>query len=129
MRILYTGKWLIETVISDIWFIKCGCELHCDTVIRLVNAVIRVFVCFSKRKIFTPKLTLLTEDEYHREGLEETKKALHDLRGYCSSPECNQWKTVLTLKDPCRLRQNKRCTRTLLVHVSQFTWQENKILS
>lgn len=69
--------------------------------------------------MFTPTLTLLTEDEYHRQGLEETKKALDDLRGYCSSPDCNQWKTVLSLKDPCRLRQNKRCMRTQLELISQ----------
>lgn len=45
---------------------------------------------------------LLTEDEYHKEGLKETRKALQDLQDYCSSPECSPWKTVLKLKDPLR---------------------------
>lgn len=49
-----------------------------------------------------PKHKLLTEDEYHQQGVMETERALDDLRGYCSSPDCNQWKTVLKLKDPLR---------------------------
>jgi len=51
---------------------------------------------------FPYKPRLLTEEEYHQQGAIETEKALDELRGYCSSPECNQWKTVLKLKDPLR---------------------------
>ncbi|KAJ1520619.1 hypothetical protein ONE63_003728 [Megalurothrips usitatus] len=51
---------------------------------------------------FPPKVQLLSEDEYYEQSARETKKALDDLRGYCSSPDCNQWKTVLRLKDPVR---------------------------
>ncbi|KAL1140876.1 hypothetical protein AAG570_000804 [Ranatra chinensis] len=51
---------------------------------------------------YKPKVKLLTEDEYYHQGVVETKKALEELRGYCSSPECNQWKTVLKLKNPQR---------------------------
>ncbi|KAJ9598587.1 hypothetical protein L9F63_010716 [Diploptera punctata] len=54
-----------------------------------------------KRK-FPPKTKLLTEDEYHEQGVKETAKALQELRGYCSSPDCNAWKTVLKLKEPVR---------------------------
>ncbi|KAK3928827.1 Nuclear envelope integral membrane protein 1 [Frankliniella fusca] len=51
---------------------------------------------------FPPKPKLLSEDQYYEQGVRETQKALDDLRGYCSSPDCNQWKTVLRLKDPVR---------------------------
>ncbi|CAG9828959.1 unnamed protein product [Diabrotica balteata] len=51
-----------------------------------------------KRK-FPPKRKLLTNDEYYHQGVVETAKALESLRDYCSSPDCNQWKTVLKLKD------------------------------
>ncbi|XP_028149433.2 nuclear envelope integral membrane protein 1 [Diabrotica virgifera virgifera] len=51
-----------------------------------------------KRK-FPPKKKLLTNDEYYHQGVVETEKALKSLRDYCSSPDCNQWKTVLKLKD------------------------------
>lgn len=51
-----------------------------------------------KRK-FPPKVKFISNDEYYRQGVLETSKALDQLRGYCSSPNCNQWKTVLQLKD------------------------------
>lgn len=53
--------------------------------------------------MFPIKRKLLTEDEYRKEGIRETNKALHELKEYCSSPNCNPWKTVLRLKDPIRL--------------------------
>ncbi|CAH0553365.1 unnamed protein product [Brassicogethes aeneus] len=46
---------------------------------------------------FPPKVKLLTNDEYYEEGVKETKKALEELRNFCSSPECNQWKMALKL--------------------------------
>ncbi|XP_046739234.1 nuclear envelope integral membrane protein 1 isoform X1 [Diprion similis] len=54
------------------------------------------------RARFPKRRKLLTEDEYHEEGVRETEVALSSLREFCSSPECNQWKTVLRLKDPIR---------------------------
>lgn len=53
--------------------------------------------------MFRPKVKLLTRKEYIDQGRVETKKALEELRGYCSSPECKPWKTVLKLKNPTRL--------------------------
>jgi hypothetical protein len=47
-------------------------------------------------------MKLLTEEEYYEQGVRETAKALNELRGYCSSPDCNTWKTVLKLKEPVR---------------------------
>lgn len=34
--------------------------------------------------------------------MKETSKALKELRDYCSSPKCNQWKTVLRLENAKR---------------------------
>jgi hypothetical protein len=53
--------------------------------------------------VFPERRKLLDEDQYRLEGIRQTKKALKELQKYCSSPECNPWKTVLTLKDPIRL--------------------------
>lgn len=53
-------------------------------------------------RLFPPKVKLLTELEFIEQGHVETKKALEDLRKYCSSPDCNVWKTVTRLKDPIR---------------------------
>lgn len=41
----------------------------------------------------------LTNDEYYEQGARETAKALEELRQFCSSPQCNQWKTALKIKD------------------------------
>ncbi|XP_055681813.1 uncharacterized protein LOC129789190 [Lutzomyia longipalpis] len=54
------------------------------------------------RRKFPPKRRLLTSEEFYEEGVRETTRALEELRQYCSSPECRQWRTVLRLKDPSR---------------------------
>lgn len=51
-----------------------------------------------KRK-FPPKIRLLNNDEYYEQGVRHTARALDELRTYCSSPNCNQWKTALSLSD------------------------------
>lgn len=56
-----------------------------------------------RKNIFPEKRKLLSEDQYREEGIRQTKKALKELQTYCSSPECNPWKTLLKLKDPIRL--------------------------
>ncbi|CAG9857286.1 unnamed protein product [Phyllotreta striolata] len=48
---------------------------------------------------FPPKVKFLSNEEYYQQGVRETAKALDELRTYCSSPDCNQWKTALKLKD------------------------------
>ncbi|XP_070824947.1 nuclear envelope integral membrane protein 1 [Chaetodon trifascialis] len=45
---------------------------------------------------------LLTEEEYQKEGEEETKRALEELRKYCNSPEFSPWKAVSRLQSPKR---------------------------
>lgn len=45
---------------------------------------------------------LLTEEEYLRQGEEETRRALEELRNYCNSPEFNPWKAVSRLQSPKR---------------------------
>ncbi|CAJ1084588.1 nuclear envelope integral membrane protein 1 [Xyrichtys novacula] len=45
---------------------------------------------------------LLTEEEYQKQGEEETRRALDELRKYCNSPECSPWKAVSRLQSPKR---------------------------
>ncbi|XP_014235006.1 nuclear envelope integral membrane protein 1 isoform X1 [Trichogramma pretiosum] len=54
------------------------------------------------KQMFPERRRLLTDDEYRKEAVIETKKALDGLQQFCHSPQCNPWKTVLTLKDPIR---------------------------
>jgi Uncharacterized conserved protein (DUF2215). len=55
-----------------------------------------------RKRHFPPQAKLLTEAEYYEQGVKETAMALEELREYCSSPDCNAWKTVLKLKEPLR---------------------------
>lgn len=52
--------------------------------------------------MFPERRKLLTDDEFRKQSIRETNKALGTLKAYCSSPESNPWKTVLRLKDPIR---------------------------
>lgn len=45
---------------------------------------------------------LLTEEEYQKQGEEETRHALEELRKYCNSPEFSPWKAVSRLQSPKR---------------------------
>lgn len=45
---------------------------------------------------------LLTEEEYQKEGEEETRRALDELRKHCNSPEFSPWKAVSRLQSPKR---------------------------
>ncbi|KAM9751334.1 nuclear envelope integral membrane protein 1 [Menidia menidia] len=45
---------------------------------------------------------LLTEEEYQKQGEEETRRALEELRKYCHSPEFSPWKAVSRLQSPKR---------------------------
>lgn len=57
---------------------------------------------YFRYKLFKPKVRLLTEEEYQKQGYEETKKALEELRKFCQSPECKPWKVISKLKSPDR---------------------------
>ncbi|CAH1774196.1 unnamed protein product [Owenia fusiformis] len=54
------------------------------------------------RRRFPPKIRLLSEAEYIRQGDKETRKALEELKEYCRSPQCDAWKTISRLGTPQR---------------------------
>ncbi|CAG0921157.1 unnamed protein product [Notodromas monacha] len=54
---------------------------------------------------FRPAPRYLTEQEYIEQGYIETRRELDELRKFCSSPQCNAWKTVNRLKDPKRFAE------------------------
>ncbi|XP_011304185.1 transmembrane protein 194A isoform X2 [Fopius arisanus] len=103
------------------WFLQ-GCGLlmiyfssHFHEASIAICILIIVFynfpiVAFRKGRIywnsmFPERPRLLTEDEYRQQGIKETRKALGELKEFCSSPECSPWKTVLRLKDPIRFAE------------------------
>lgn len=50
----------------------------------------------SKKKRF------ISVAEFEQQGRIETEKALEELKRFCGSPECNQWRTITRLKHPGR---------------------------
>lgn len=59
-------------------------------------------MCVFRRRWRPVRPRLLTEEEYIRQGQEETRKALEELRAFCHSPQCNAWKTLSRLENPQR---------------------------
>ncbi|KYN23281.1 PREDICTED: nuclear envelope integral membrane protein 1 isoform X2 [Trachymyrmex cornetzi] len=74
----------------------------CIVVILFYNFPKAAFGRAKRQHVFPEKRKLINEDQYRQEGIRQTRKALKGLQNYCSSPECNPWKTVLKLKDPIR---------------------------
>lgn len=48
------------------------------------------------------KRHFISAAEFEEQGRIETEKALEELKRFCGSPECNQWKTITRLKHPSR---------------------------
>ncbi|CAH1407213.1 unnamed protein product [Nezara viridula] len=102
-------KWLMQAVGLGLIFMSSDFKeatLAFDMLLLVCYVLpFQSFLRFSKKcfRWYRPKpRPLLSEDEFHHQGVIETEKALEELRGYCSSPECNQWKTVLKLRNPMR---------------------------
>ncbi|CAN9515465.1 unnamed protein product [Ophioblennius macclurei] len=68
--------------------------------VRLAFAVYRKMRQYVRWK--PEPFRLLTEEEYQRQGEEETRRALEELRKLCHSPEFSPWKAVSRLQSPKR---------------------------
>ncbi|XP_071444868.1 nuclear envelope integral membrane protein-like isoform X2 [Hetaerina americana] len=101
-------KWSLQATSLGLIFFSTDFQEAAISVIivmlSLYNFPSFVVVAAKKywRKVFPPRVKLMTESEFVQEGVKETKKALGELKKHCSSPNCNTWKTVLKLKDPVR---------------------------
>lgn len=67
-----------------------------------VKAVARTAII---KTFFRPEHKLLSEDEYHTQGVVETQRALEQLKDYCRSPESKPWSTVSRLQSPRRFAE------------------------
>lgn len=106
------SKNLIQWGLQFIALIMIFCSSNFQEATIGINILSLIIYYFPKEIIirgksiwlrrFPPKPKLLTSEEYYEQGVRETGKALDELKSYCSSPECKQWKTMLTLKNPQR---------------------------
>ncbi|XP_030643489.1 nuclear envelope integral membrane protein 2 [Chanos chanos] len=67
---------------------------------RQIVWMLRSFLALFHRR--SPKVRLLTEEEYREQGEIHTKASLEELREYCSKPGFPAWDTVLKLSKPQR---------------------------
>ncbi|GAB6019150.1 hypothetical protein CHUAL_000769 [Chamberlinius hualienensis] len=101
-------KWLLQAIGLLFIFLSTDWREVSTSIILVIVSVdkfpakwkakIRTYV----RRRFPTKIKLLTEDEYHNQGVDETKKALLELREFCNSPKCESWKIMRKLKSPMR---------------------------
>ncbi|XP_061701887.1 nuclear envelope integral membrane protein 1 isoform X3 [Syngnathoides biaculeatus] len=75
------------------------------------------------------KRRLLTEEEYRKQGEEETLRALDDLRKFCNSRECSPWKAVSRLQSPKRFADFIEGSSHLManevsVHAQEYGWKD-----
>ncbi|XP_077425859.1 nuclear envelope integral membrane protein 1 [Vanacampus margaritifer] len=75
------------------------------------------------------KRRLLTEEEYRKQGEEETVHALDELRKFCNSRECSPWKAVSKLKSPKRFADFIEGSSHLManevsVHAQEYGWKD-----
>ena len=73
---------------------------------RSINRLLTSYLQVQYRKrLFKPKVKLLSEAEYLDQSRVETARALQNLRDYCQSPKCNAWRTVSSLTSPSRFAE------------------------
>ncbi|XP_075055510.1 nuclear envelope integral membrane protein 1 [Mixophyes fleayi] len=75
------------------------CTKQIEYPVQWIHHLYRTIV-ISKGKPTPPRL--LSEEEYRKQGEEETRKALEQLRDYCSSPDFQAWKVISRIQSPKR---------------------------
>lgn len=98
-------KWSLQGVALILVWLSTDLKEAAAVIALLLLTVYYTPKCsMGSWKLFrgSKKRRLLTMDEFERQGEIETTKALEELKRFCSSPECNQWKTISRLKNPGR---------------------------
>lgn len=91
--ILYTSSWHTSA---------CVCALVITFIAYHFPMRVLIFVQRFYRRRFPKKRRFLTQAEYHKQTVNETARALSDLRYYVNSGNCSQWHIVSALRDPLR---------------------------
>ncbi|XP_044143360.1 nuclear envelope integral membrane protein 1 isoform X2 [Bufo gargarizans] len=85
--------------VALVMIVVAFCTKQIEYPVRWVHSLYRIIVK-SRMKPEPPRL--LTEEEFRKQGEEETKKALEDMREYCSSPDFQAWKVISRIQSPKR---------------------------
>ncbi|XP_056418488.1 LOW QUALITY PROTEIN: nuclear envelope integral membrane protein 1 [Hyla sarda] len=92
--------------VALVMIVVAFCTKQIEYPVRWAHSLYRI-IAKSREKPAPPRL--LTEEEYRKQGEEETRKALENLREYCSSPDCEAWKVISRIQSPKR----SECSRSM----------------
>nr|XP_028577094.1 nuclear envelope integral membrane protein 1 isoform X2 [Podarcis muralis] len=95
---LYAGIQIRQIAIALI--VIAFCTKNLEYPVMWAYAIYSRKVSTAPEKPSPPRL--LTEEEYRIQGEVETRRALEELREYCSSPEFSAWKAVSRIQSPKR---------------------------
>ncbi|KAG8585665.1 hypothetical protein GDO81_005103 [Engystomops pustulosus] len=97
LLLMYIGIQVRNVALAMI--VVAFCTKQIEYPVRWAHCLYRILVK-NRRRPEPPRL--LTEEEYRKQGEEETRKALEDLRQYCSSPDFQAWKVISRIQSPKR---------------------------
>ncbi|KAM9321187.1 nuclear envelope integral membrane protein 1 [Gastrophryne carolinensis] len=97
LLLMYAGLQVQEVALSMIAMAFCTKQIEYP--VQWMYSLYKM-ICKSRVKPSPPRL--LTKEEYQRQGEVETRKALEELREYCSSPDSQAWRIVSRIQTPKR---------------------------
>ncbi|XP_069826496.1 LOW QUALITY PROTEIN: nuclear envelope integral membrane protein 1 [Dendropsophus ebraccatus] len=97
LLLMYIG--IQVRTVALVMIVVAFCTKQIEYPVRWVHSLYRIII---KSRVKPGPPRLLTEEEYRKQGEEETRKALEELRGYCSSPDFQAWKVISRIQSPKR---------------------------
>ncbi|XP_066440552.1 nuclear envelope integral membrane protein 1 isoform X2 [Eleutherodactylus coqui] len=97
LLLMYTGIQVRKMAL--VMIVVAFCTKQIEYPVRWVHRLYRSVI---KSRVKPEPPRLLSEEEYMRQSEEETKKALEDLRNFCSSPDFQAWRAISRIQSPKR---------------------------
>ncbi|CAH2224417.1 nuclear envelope integral membrane 1 isoform X1 [Pelobates cultripes] len=97
LLLMFVGIQVRQMAITMI--VIAFCTKQIEYPVRWIHILYKSLVK-ARAKPIPPRL--LSEEEYRKQGEVETRKALEDLRQFCSSPDFAAWKVVSRIQTPKR---------------------------
>ncbi|KAM4702478.1 nuclear envelope integral membrane protein 1 [Discoglossus pictus] len=97
LLLMYVGVQIRQMAITMI--VIAFCTKQIEYPVRWIHSLCRTVM---NRRVKPVPPRLLSEEEYRKQGEMETRKALEELREYCSSPEFAAWRAVSRIQSPKR---------------------------
>ncbi|XP_071826297.1 nuclear envelope integral membrane protein 1-like isoform X2 [Apostichopus japonicus] len=103
--LIYSGIQHKPTAVAFIALMAGITFLRRKGIVKSMPSTPRLRWWWNRKRYPSVRKRLLSIDEFEQEAVEETKKALEQLREYCNSPQCNAWKMINKMETPERFAQ------------------------